>query len=221
MDKKTWPEPTKDTLALNGEFHKTFEIEERDSPCIPNRQTIFVRVQLIGGELSELAAGIAATRPDLVLDALTDTQYVVDGTYRTFGMSKLKQQHECTDFQVRGIVEEEPCLTALHSLNLSFAKFVARVRDKNVTEAARALNDLQFSLDFAWRTLGFMHVKFFAYAEVHRSNMTKLGADGKPIKFPSGKIGKGPNFEEPDLRPFLSDQECYPWNRSPWKELGR
>lgn len=40
--------------------------------------------------------------------------------------------------------------------------------------------------------------------EVHFSNMTKLGADGKPIYRESdGKIMKGPNFEEPDLEGVL------------------
>ena len=39
--------------------------------------------------------------------------------------------------------------------------------------------------------------------EVHRSNLTKLGADGKPIYKDSGKVAKGPNFEEPDLEGVL------------------
>lgn len=35
--------------------------------------------------------------------------------------------------------------------------------------------------------------------EVFSSNMSKLGADGKPIYHPSGKIAKGPSFREPDI----------------------
>lgn len=42
-----------------------------------------------------------------------------------------------------------------------------------------------------------------AFAEVHRSNMSKLGPDGKPIKREDGKILKGPNFEAPDLEPYI------------------
>jgi predicted HAD superfamily Cof-like phosphohydrolase len=37
------------------------------------------------------------------------------------------------------------------------------------------------------------------FAEVHRSNMSKLGADGKPIYREDGKVLKGPNYFEPDL----------------------
>lgn len=42
-----------------------------------------------------------------------------------------------------------------------------------------------------------------AFAEVQRSNMTKLGADGKPIYREDGKVLKGPNFEPPQLEPYL------------------
>ena len=42
-----------------------------------------------------------------------------------------------------------------------------------------------------------------AFAEVVRSNLTKLGADGKPIYREDGKVLKGPNFEEPRLEPFV------------------
>ena len=38
---------------------------------------------------------------------------------------------------------------------------------------------------------------------VHVSNMSKLGADGKPIYRSDGKVMKGPNFEEPDLEGVL------------------
>ena len=43
------------------------------------------------------------------------------------------------------------------------------------------------------------------FDEVHRSNMSKLGEDGKPIYREDGKILKGPNFSSPNLSKFLSD----------------
>lgn len=39
--------------------------------------------------------------------------------------------------------------------------------------------------------------------EVQRSNMSKLGEDGKPIFREDGKVLKGPNFSEPDLLKIL------------------
>jgi predicted HAD superfamily Cof-like phosphohydrolase len=41
------------------------------------------------------------------------------------------------------------------------------------------------------------------FAEVQRSNMSKLGEDGKPIVREDGKILKGPNFTPPDLRSII------------------
>jgi predicted HAD superfamily Cof-like phosphohydrolase len=38
-----------------------------------------------------------------------------------------------------------------------------------------------------------------AIAEVHQSNMSKLGADGQPVRRADGKILKGPNYRPPDF----------------------
>ena len=38
-----------------------------------------------------------------------------------------------------------------------------------------------------------------ALRRVHKSNMSKLGDNGKPIKREDGKVLKGPNYEPPDL----------------------
>ena len=40
-------------------------------------------------------------------------------------------------------------------------------------------------------------------AEVHRSNMTKLGADGRPVYRPDGKVLKGPSYEPPQVAAVL------------------
>lgn len=38
-----------------------------------------------------------------------------------------------------------------------------------------------------------------AFDEVHRSNMSKLGEDGKPLYREDGKVLKGPNYQPPKL----------------------
>jgi len=37
------------------------------------------------------------------------------------------------------------------------------------------------------------------FTRVHESNMSKLGADGKPVFRNDGKVMKGPNYTEPDM----------------------
>lgn len=39
--------------------------------------------------------------------------------------------------------------------------------------------------------------------EVQRSNMSKLGADGKPIFREDGKVLKGPNYSQADIKTVL------------------
>ncbi len=74
----------------------------------------------------------------------------------------------------------------------------------DVVEVLDALTDLQYVLDGAYLSFGLHDVKDAAFNEVQRSNMSKLGADGKPIRRESDcKILKGPNFFEPDLSQFV------------------
>lgn len=50
---------------------------------------------------------------------------------------------------------------------------------------------------------GFDKILIQAFEEVHRSNMSKLDENGKPIYREDGKITKGPNFFPPNLKQFL------------------
>lgn len=42
-----------------------------------------------------------------------------------------------------------------------------------------------------------------AYVEVHRSNMSKLGPDGRPIYDDGGKVLKGPSYSPADMAKFV------------------
>ena len=46
-----------------------------------------------------------------------------------------------------------------------------------------------------------------AFKEVHRSNLSKLDENGKPIFREDGKLLKGPNFSKPDLKSILENYE--------------
>lgn len=61
--------------------------------------------------------------------------------------------------------------------------------------------------DIAYVTAGANHCHGFPADvitnEVHHSNMSKLGIDGKPVKREDGKILKGPGYFEPDIESIL------------------
>jgi predicted HAD superfamily Cof-like phosphohydrolase len=86
-------------------------------------------------------------------------------------------------------------------LREELAELKEALDNNDVVEALDALTDLQYVLDGAYLSLGFHLLKDQAFAEVQRSNMSKLGLDGKPIRRESdGKILKGPNYSAPDLK---------------------
>lgn len=67
----------------------------------------------------------------------------------------------------------------------------------NMTEAADALGDIDYVTQGANLVFGLPAEAITA--EIHRSNMSKLGEDGKPIYRADGKILKGPNYFGPKI----------------------
>lgn len=78
----------------------------------------------------------------------------------------------------------------------------------NIIEVLDALTDIQYVLEGAYLSFGLAHLKETAFAEVHRSNMSKLDENGKPIYRESdGKVMKVPNYSRPDIAQFWDDKE--------------
>ncbi len=78
----------------------------------------------------------------------------------------------------------------------------------DMVEVLDALIDLQYVLDGAFLSFGLHPVKEAAFAEVHASNMSKLGEDGKPIRREGdGKVMKGPNYFKPDIAQFIEEKD--------------
>lgn len=78
---------------------------------------------------------------------------------------------------------------------------VPKVSETDVVAVADALGDLEYVVN--GMALGMGIPLPDVVEEIHRSNMTKLGADGKPIYREDGKVLKGENYEPPRLRPVL------------------
>ena len=75
------------------------------------------------------------------------------------------------------------------------------IKDGDIKEVADALTDILYVTYGAGHAFGINLDKCFE--EVQKSNMSKLGPDGKPIYNESGKVMKGPNYFKPDLNKFL------------------
>ena len=80
-------------------------------------------------------------------------------------------------------------------------EFQEAINNKDLLEIADALTDILYVTYGAGHSFGIDLDKCFA--EVQRSNMSKLGENGKPIYNEHGKVMKGPNYFKPNLKLFL------------------
>jgi len=75
------------------------------------------------------------------------------------------------------------------------------IDNKDLVEVADALTDLLYVIYGAGHAFGIDLDECFK--EVHASNMSKLGPDGKPIKREDGKVLKPDTYFPPDLKNIL------------------
>ena len=74
----------------------------------------------------------------------------------------------------------------------------------DIVAIADALGDQLYVLCGTILAHGLQDVIADVVSEIHRSNMSKLGTDGKPIIREDGKILKGAGYFRPNLRPILA-----------------
>ena len=94
--------------------------------------------------------------------------------------------------------------TAMLRLKLileEYEELETAVEEQHLVGIADALTDILYVTYGAGHAFGINLDDCFE--EVHESNMSKLGPDGKPIYRDDGKVMKGPDYVEPDLRSII------------------
>lgn len=82
-----------------------------------------------------------------------------------------------------------------------FDEVIEAFENNDIENLAKELGDLIWVCCGAALTFGIPMDAVFA--EISRSNMSKLGEDGRPILREDGKILKGNNYSDADLKPIL------------------
>ena len=82
-------------------------------------------------------------------------------------------------------------------------EYLEAANTNDLVEVADALGDMLYILCGTILSHGMQHIIEEVFDEIQDSNMSKLGADGKPIYREDGKVMKGPNYRRPDLKQFL------------------
>ena len=80
-------------------------------------------------------------------------------------------------------------------------EFGEAVKNKDLKEVADSLTDILYVTYGAGHAFGINLDKCFE--EVQKSNMSKLGEDGKAIYNEQGKVMKGSKYFKPDLSKFI------------------
>jgi len=73
----------------------------------------------------------------------------------------------------------------------------------DIVEVADALGDMLYILCGTIITHGFQNKIEEVFDEIQRSNMSKLGTNGKPIYRNDGKVMKGPNYFKQNIEAIL------------------
>jgi len=84
-------------------------------------------------------------------------------------------------------------------------EYFEAVQNNDLVEIADALGDMMYILCGTIIEHGLQHKIEEVFDEIQRSNMSKLGEDGKPIYREDGKVMKGPNYFKPDFSKILSE----------------
>jgi predicted HAD superfamily Cof-like phosphohydrolase len=82
-------------------------------------------------------------------------------------------------------------------------EYLEAANNNDIIEVADALGDMLYILCGTILEHGMQHKIEAVFEEIQRSNMSKLGIDGKPIYREDGKVLKGPNYIKPDIQGIL------------------
>jgi len=82
-------------------------------------------------------------------------------------------------------------------------EYLQACKDGNLVEIADALGDMMYILFGSICKHGLQDKIADIFDEIHRSNMSKLDADGKPIYREDGKVLKSKLYFKPNIAQFL------------------
>lgn len=83
-------------------------------------------------------------------------------------------------------------------------EYLEAANEGDLVEVADALGDMLYILCGTILEHGMQHKIEEVFEEIQRSNMSKLGPDGKPIYREDGKVLKGPEYFPPNIPAILN-----------------
>ena len=107
-------------------------------------------------------------------------------------------------------IEEKPFIPSTDRCNLrqklleeELSEFKEAWETKDIIEVADALADIQYVLLGTILEFGLQNYFSDIFNEVHRSNMTKLDDNGKPLRRNDGKVIKSKSYDPPNISKII------------------
>lgn len=133
---------------------------------------------------------------------IADTPTVPNFEYRQFRAKLILEEFE--EYLLSSDITSSAAVETIRQLEACIDRVPYNAGENfNFRYTADALGDMVYVIHGAALSMGIPMERVMR--AIHISNLSKLGADGKPIKRADGKILKGPNFKEPDLS-FLPER---------------
>ena len=122
-------------------------------------------------------------------------------------INSVKEFHEAfglgVSFSPKGDLGEQKNMLRFNLMKEENEEYLEAVQNNDVVEIADALGDMLYILCGTILEHGLQHKIEEVFDEIQRSNMSKLGEDGKPIYREDGKVMKGPNYFKPNFESIL------------------
>lgn len=100
-------------------------------------------------------------------------------------------------------IQDQTILLRYNLMKEENEEYLEAAQKNDLVEVADALGDMLYILCGTILSHGMQHKITDVFKEIQRSNMSKLGPDGKPIYREDGKVLKGPNYFKPDIAAIL------------------
>ena len=84
-------------------------------------------------------------------------------------------------------------------------EYYEAAKRNDIIEVADALGDMLYILCGTILSHGMQNKIHEVFEEIQRSNMSKLGENGKPIYRKDGKVMKGPKYFKPNIESIIKD----------------
>lgn len=192
---------------------------------LANKEIAALRCRLLNEEIKEgidasadfVPTGVAEFSSFVeVVDAIGDILYIALGTGCVYGLALDTPSFDYAEevYQIqgenhRGLVDVYKGFSEIEKVLVELERdvhFACQAPSKALLFASPISKKLQKIVDLCYAHAGVYNYNLNAvFVEIHNSNMSKLGADGKPIYREDGKVLKGENYFKPDIEKVLND----------------